>query len=200
MSGILDLLQGPMGQMIINGASSQLGQDSNKTQSALAAALPMLMGALKSKASNPDTASGLMEALTKKHDGGILDSVMDIFGGGNVNDDVMEDGGKILGHVLGDKQENVAKAVSKSSGIDLGSAMNILKMAAPMVMGMLGKQTRQSNVSNPMDLGNIIGGMLGGQKQAEEHQSFIEKLIDQDNDGSIIDDVFNFGKKFLGGR
>ncbi len=197
MSGILDLLQGPMGQMIIQGASSQLGQDSNKTQSAISAAIPMLMGAMKKQASNPEAASGLMNAL-QKHDGGILDNVMDIFGGGNVNEDVVEDGDKILGHVLGDKKETVAAALGQKSGLDLGSAMNILKMAAPVVMGMLGKQTKSQNVSNPTDLTNIIGGMLGGSKETEEHGSFIESILDQDGDGSVVDDLFNMGKKFFG--
>ncbi len=197
MSGILDLLQGPMGQMIIQGASAQLGQDSNKTQSAIQSAIPMLMGALKKNASNPDTASGLMNAL-QKHDGSILDNVMDIFGGGNVNEEVIQDGDKILGHVLGEKKEMVATAIAKQNGLDMGSALNILKMAAPIVMGMLGKQTRNTQVSNPTDLTNIIGNMIGGNKEAEQHTSFIEKILDADGDGSIIDDLFNMGKGFFG--
>ena len=198
MSGIMDLLQGPMGQMVIQGVGSQLGQDNSKTQSALSAAIPMLMGALKKNASNPETASGLLNALNSKHDGSILDNISDIFGGGNVNEDVIEDGDKILGHVLGDKKEVVAAAISKQNGLDMSSAMNILKMAAPVVMGMLGKQTRQAGVSNPTDLTNIIGNMIGGNQQAAQHSSFIEKLLDQDGDGSIVDDLFNMGKKFFG--
>ncbi len=198
MSGILDLLQGPMGQMIIQGASSQLGQDTHKTQSAIQAAIPMLMGALKKNASDPSKASGLMEALNSKHDGSILDNVMDIFGGGNVNEDVIQEGDKILGHVLGEKKEVVAMAIGKQHGLDMNSAMNILKMAAPIVMGMLGKQARQSKVSNPMDLTNIIGNMMGGNSQAQQSQSMIEKLLDSDGDGSIIDDLFNMGKGFFG--
>jgi len=198
MSGIIDLLQGPMGQMIIEGASAQLGQDSQKTQSAMSAAIPMLMGALKRNASNPDAAAGLMEALSNKHDGSLLDNVMDIFGGGNVNAEVVEDGDKILGHVLGEKKEVVAAALSKENGIDMGSAMNILKMAAPIVMGMLGKQTREQQVSNPTDLTNVIGSMLGGNKEVAQHGSFIEQLLDQDGDGSYVDDLFNMGKKFFG--
>jgi len=198
MSGIMDLLQGPMGQMIINGVGSQLGQDSQKTQSALSSAIPMLMGALKKQAASPDAASGLMNALQSKHDGSILDNITDIFGGGNVNEDVVQDGDKILGHVLGEKKEVVAAALSKQNGIDMSSAMNILKMAAPVVMGMLGKQTRQANVSNPTDLTNIIGNMIGGHQQATQDSSFIEKLLDQDGDGSVVDDLFNMGKKFFG--
>jgi len=198
MSGILDLLKGPMGQMIIQGASAQLGQDTSKTQSAMSAAIPMLMGALKKQASNPRTASGLWNALQNKHDGSLLDNVMDIFGGGNVNPEVVEDGDKILGHVLGEKKELVATALSKQHGLDMGSAMNILKMAAPLVMGMLGKKARQTNISNPTDLTNIIGNMLGSSRETVQQSSFIEKLLDQDGDGSIIDDLFNMGKNFFG--
>jgi hypothetical protein len=198
MSGIFDLLQGPMGEMILEGVSSQLGKDKSQTQSAVSAAIPMIMGALKKNATDPQKASGLFEALMNKHDGSILDQVSDIFGGGFVNDDVVEDGDKILGHVLGEKKETVAMALSQKSGIDMSSAMEILKMAAPVVMGMLGKQTRENNVSNPSDLGSIIGNMLGGQNDAHEEMSFIEKLLDQDGDGSIMDDLFNMGKKFFG--
>ncbi len=198
MSGILDLLQGPIGQMIIQGASSQLGQDTNKTQSAVQAAIPMLMGALKKNASDPSKAEGLLKALNSKHDGSILDNVSDIFGGGFVNEDVIEDGDKILGHVLGEKKEVVATAISKQQGLDMGSAMNILKMAAPIVMGMLGKQTRETQVSKPTDLTNIIGSMLGGNQEVQQHQSMIEKLLDADGDGSIVDDLFNMGKGFFG--
>jgi hypothetical protein len=158
----------------------------------------MLMGALKKQASNPETASGLFNAIQSKHDGSLLDNVMDIFGGGNVNADVVEDGDKILGHVLGEKKEVVAMALSKQNGLDMNSAMSILQMAAPIVMNMLGKQTKQTQVSNPTDLTNIIGNMIGGNQETEQQSSFIENLLDQDGDGSVVDDLFNMGKKFFG--
>jgi len=198
MSGIMDLLQGPMGQIIMDGVSSQLGTDQSKAQSALQSAIPMLMGALKKNASDPNKASGLFEALMSKHDGSIFDQVADIFGGGFVNEDVVEDGDKILGHVLGEKKEAVAMALSKKHGLDMGSAMNLLKMAAPMVMGMLGKQAREKQVNQPTDLTNIIGDLLGGHSAAQEDMSLVERLLDQDGDGSIIDDLFNMGRKFFG--
>ena len=198
MSNFLELIQSPIGQMIINGASSQLGQDTNTTQSALQTAIPMLMGALKKNASKPDTASGLMNALMNKHDGSLLDNVMDIFGGGFVNEEVINDGDKILGHVFGEKKEMVATAISKQNGIDMSAAMNILKIAAPIVMGMIGKQASEKQVSNPTDLTHIIGSMLGSNPETQQQSSFIEKLLDQDGDGSVIDDLFNIGKKFFG--
>jgi len=195
---IMDLLQGPIGQMVAEGVSAQLGQDKGKAQSALQAAIPMLMGALKKNASDPQKATGLFEALMSKHDGSLLDNVMDIFGGGFVNEEVVEDGDKILGHVFGEKKEVAATALAKQTGLDLGSAMAILKMAAPVVMGYLGKQARRTEVKQPTDLSNIIGSVLGSHQEAAQHASLMERLLDQDGDGSIVDDLFNMGRKFFG--
>jgi hypothetical protein len=188
MAGILDLLSGPMGKMLISGASKQLGLGEDKTQNALSAAMPLILGAMKNNASTPEGASGLLGALNNnKHDGGILDKLGSILGGGGIDKDVMDDGAGILGHVFGGKEENVAHAVSKSSGIDLGSAMNILKVAGPFLMGALGKQSRAQGVKDQGGLGSLLGGMLGGGHK--EQQSLVNRLLDADGDGSIIDDV-----------
>ena len=99
----------------------------------------------------------------------------------------MQDGAGILGHVFGGKEQNVAAAVSKSNGIDMNQAMSILKVAAPVIMGVLGKQTRESGVTDQNGIGDLLGGLLGGQSQ--QNQSMINKLLDADGDGSVIDDV-----------
>ena len=65
--------------------------------------------------------------------------------------------------------------------------MNILKVAAPVLMGYLGKQTRQQNVSNENGIGGLLGGLLVG--ESSQQQSMVEKLLDADGDGSVIDDV-----------
>jgi len=188
MAGILDLLNSDLGKTLISGTSKQFGQDEGKTTSALSTALPLILGALKNNASTPDGASGLLKALgNDKHSGGILDNLGSILGGGGVDQDVLDDGAGILGHVFSGREQNVAQAVSKSSGIDLGSAMNILKVAGPLVMGALGKETRQKGVSDQNGIGDLLGGMLGG--ASNEQQSLVSKLLDADGDGSIIDDV-----------
>jgi len=187
MSGILDLLNSDLGKTIISGVSGQTNQPQNKTQDVLTMALPVLMQAMKRNASTPEGAQGLMGALSGKHDGSILDNLGGLFGGG-VDDSVMNEGGKILGHVLGDKQQRVEQNLGAKSGMDAGSVAQILKVAAPILMGVLGKQTRQNNVSSPNDLGGMLGGLLGGNSKAQE-QSFLESMLDADGDGSIIDDV-----------
>ncbi len=187
MAGILDLLNGPMGQTLIQGASKQFGLGEGSTQKAMSTAMPLILGAMKNNASSPEGASGLLGALMGKHDGGILDNLGSILGGDKVDDDVLQDGEGILGHVFGGKQENVAAAVSKSSGIDMGAAMNILKVAGPFLMGAIGKQARTQGVQDQNGIGDLLGGLLGGGHQ--EQQSLVNRLLDADGDGSIIDDV-----------
>jgi len=188
MAGLLDLLNSDLGKTLISGTSQQFGQDEGKTANALEAALPLILGAMKNNASSPEGASGLLSALgNDKHGGGILDNLENVLGGSGVDEDVLTDGAGILGHVFAGKEQNVANAVSKSSGIDLASAMSILKVAGPLVMGYLGKQSRQDNVSDAGGVDNMLGGLLGGGGQQE--QNLVSQLLDADGDGSVIDDL-----------
>ncbi len=196
MSGLLDLLGSPMGKQMISGLAGQTGQSADSTGSVLSMALPLLMGAMKRNASTPQGAQGLMSALSGKHDGGILDNLSGLFGGG-VDQSVMDDGSGILGHILGGNQSQVQNSLSQKSGMDIGSIGTILKVAAPLIMGYLGKQTRQKNVTDSNGLGNLLGGMLGGSDGGAKQQSLIESFLDSDGDGSILDDVAEMA---LGGK
>ncbi|WGD34612.1 DUF937 domain-containing protein [Olleya sp. YS] len=200
MAGILDLLNSDLGKTIISGVSGSTGTDQDRTGSVLTMALPVLMKAMERNASTPEGAEGLLGAIKGKHDGSILDNLGDLFGGG-VNEEVVNDGDKILGHVLGGKREGVQQVIGQKSGLDAGSVGNILKVAAPILMGVLGKQANQNNVSSTNDLGGLLGGLLGG-NQTKNEQSFLEKILDADGDGSVIDDVAGMvlgGSKKKGG-
>ena len=188
MSGILDLLNSDMGRQLIGGLSQETNQPADKTASVLSSALPLLMGAMKRNASSPQGAEGLMSALSGKHDGSILDNLGGLFSGG-VDESVKQDGLGILGHVLGGSQDNVVGAVSRKSGVDTNGVMQMLQVAAPVLLGMLGKQTRQQNVSSSNGIGDLLGGLMGGGASQPKQQSLIESILDGDNDGSVIDDI-----------
>ncbi len=186
MAGILDLLNSDLGKSIIAGVSGSTGQDAGKTSSVLTMALPVLIKAMQRNASTPQGAEGLMGAF-KKHNGGILDNLGGFFGGG-VDETVKQDGTGILGHILGNKQQGVEKIIGEKAGMDISSVANILKIATPLLMGVLGRQTQKSGISNAGDLGGMLSGLLGGDS-AKKEQSFLEKILDANGDGSIIDDV-----------
>jgi hypothetical protein len=89
---------------------------------------------------------------------------------------------------LGNKQTGIETALSQKSGLDMGTVAQILKVAAPILMGVVAKQARQTGVQDSNGIGNILGGLIGGGAGSKQ-QSLIESLLDADGDGSIIDDV-----------
>ncbi len=197
MSDFEKLLKGAIGKELISGASQQLGLGKQKTGSALNMALPLILGAMKNNSNTKSGSKGLFDALSNSHDGSVLDDLKSQLG----NDSLLSDGAGILGHVFGGKEETIAQAVSKKKGIDMSSAMNLLKMAAPVVMGYLGKKARQNKMSDSNDIGSLVGSLLGGGAQKE--QSLVTQLLDADGDGSVIDDLIGMAsgksKSGLGG-
>ncbi|RLD20207.1 MAG: hypothetical protein DRI69_06800, partial [Bacteroidetes bacterium] len=145
--------------------------------------------ALKNNAGSADGAAGLLGALSNsKHSGGgLLDNLGSILGGGGIDDDVMADGGKILGHVFGGQESNAAGVISKASGIDMNSAMSILKLAGPFIMSYLGKKVLGGGVSDGKGLGDMLGGLLGGGSGVQ--QQLASQIQGFDSNDSTIDDI-----------
>ena len=200
MASILDLLSSDVGKQLISGASAQTGQPADKTANVLSMALPVILGAMQRNASTPQGAQSLNNALDDtRHDGTILDQLGGLLGSGNADPDLLNDGSGILGHVLGGNQEKVAQNISKTSGMDANSVAQIIKMAAPILMGILGSQKRKDNVGES-GIGDLLGSVLG--KNTSHDRSLVETILDADGDGSVVDDVAGMvlgGNKKKGG-
>ncbi|HJD86591.1 DUF937 domain-containing protein [uncultured Empedobacter sp.] len=185
-----NLIQGTIGQQVVGSAAKQLGINESQAQSAVAAAVPFLLSALNKNAQTGG-AEGISNAL-KQHDGSILDNLSGFLGqGGN-----QQDGLGILNHVLGNKQQNVASAISQQSGISVGQVTQILALVAPIVMGYLGKQ-KQSEGLDSNGIAGLLGGLVGGtstqSNQGGVNLGGFEKLLDQDGDGQLgLGDAMGF--------
>ncbi len=201
MSGILDLLNSEMGLELISGAGKQMGLDSKSTTSALTTAMPLILGALKNNSNSAEGSAQLLGALNSPahSGGGRLDNMSSILGGDSIDQDVLDDGANILGHVFGGQESNAANALSKSSGLDMSSAMNMLKVAAPFIMSYLGKQTKENNVSESGGLGDMLGGLLGS--QGGDMASMASLIQGFNGNDSSIDDIAGMlgGGKSAGG-
>lgn len=185
-----NLIQGTIGQQVVGSAAKQLGINESQAQSAVAAAVPFLLSALNKNAQTGG-AEGISNAL-KQHDGSILDNLSGFLGqGGN-----QQDGLGILNHVLGNKQQNVASAISQQSGISVGQVTQILALVAPIVMGYLGKQ-KQSEGLDSNGIAGLLGGLVGGtstqSNQGGVNLGGFEKLLDQGGDGQLgLGDAMGF--------
>ena len=140
MSSILEMLSNQIGADGVRKIGQSIGAGEASTGKAVGAALPLLLGALARNSQSPEGAQALHGAVSRDHDGGILDNVTQFLGSG--------DGGAgngILGHVLGNRSQAVEQGVGKASGLDASAVSRLLPMLAPLVMGAVGRSQRQAN-------------------------------------------------------
>jgi hypothetical protein len=124
--------------------------------------------------------------------GGLLGSVLG--GGGRATD-----GGGILDHVLGGQRAQVEQGVSRASGLDRGQVVQLLVAVAPLVMGALGKVKQQRG----LDASGVASVLEQEREETRqrlpgEAATGIERLLDADGDGSIMDDLGSLGASAFG--
>lgn len=78
-------------------------------------------------------------------------------GGGGGTPSRATNGEGILKHTLGDNRNAVEQSVSAESGLDLSQVAKLLPLAAPLVMGALGKVTKEGG----LDAAGVAGLLLG---------------------------------------
>lgn len=200
MSNLMDLLQNQISTGLIDQLSKQIGgADQQKTAVAANGIMSTIMEGLAKNASTPEGASSLLGALDRDHDGSVLNDIMGLIGGGSqpAAQQKSNNGLGILRHVLGNNSDNVMTNISKMSGLDLMSVANIATKIAPIAMGILGNQKKQ----NGLDAGGLVDFLsksVQTQRASNPEGSIFAKLLDQDGDGSVVDDIAGMGMKLFG--
>ncbi len=206
MGSLQDLLGQEQGDQAVQHISENVGAEPSVVNSAIQAALPMLINRLANNASTSEGAQDLNDALDQHHDGGILDNIEGlagmIFGGGQgAAATPATDAGGILNHILGDDQGQVAQQVSNQTGLGTGQVAQILMFLAPIVMGYLGREKREQVVGAD-GLGGLLGGLMGDQSQSEGNSviNIASGALDRDHDGSALDDIASMAFKYITNR
>ena len=197
MSGILDLLNSDLGKQIVSNVSEKTGINPSQASDVVSSSLPALLGAMQGNLLSGNGAEGLINAVSSgKHDGSILENL-----GGFINGGDFTDGSKILGHLLGDKLGAVETGISEKTGVSNSIISKILPMLAPIIMGYLGKQTKNKGVSDGAGLGGILGSLLGGSADGSSlGGSLLNSVLDQNNDGKVdVNDAISAVTKKKGG-
>jgi hypothetical protein len=191
MSSLTDTLMSRLGASEIQQLGDTIGADPAATGKGLAAAIPMLFGALAQNAGNEEGRTALEGALRKDHDGSVLDGLSGFFGAG-----ATEPGKAILGHVLGGRQATAEQGLSAVSGLGKDQAGKLLALVAPLVLGALGKARREG----ALDAGGLAGLLAGERQGAAGALGGLSGLLDRDGDGSVADDVLGGLAKGLKGK
>jgi hypothetical protein len=194
MASILDLLGDSLDEGTVAQIGRQIGVDPQTAQSAVAAAIPMIVAGLARNTAQPQGADALNNALERDHDGSLLDDLGGFLGGGAAS----SIGGGILGHVFGGRRGTMEDALGRSTGLDGQSAAKLLAMLAPIVMAALGK-ARSNHGLDGGGLTDLLGGERTRMQQASpDGFGMLTSILDSDGDGSIADDVARMGGGLLG--
>lgn len=206
--GLLGQLQGqPLAQM-----GQHLGLSSGQTASAVAAALPLLIGALGRNSSQPQGAQSLFGALQQDHTGQDLGNVLgSALGGGG-------QGGQILGHIFGPQQQVAAQGLGAATGLGPDRANALLRLLAPLAMAYIAKRMYDHRTANAptanaptANAGNgttpaaadptpqSLGRQLGEEEQRITQQgglggSLLGAVLDRNHDGKVdFSDLMGLG-------
>jgi hypothetical protein len=195
MSALLEILAGSLGRGAVEQISSKLGLNPNTTGRIVQAAIPILVAALARNSSSQPGATALQGALSKDHDGSVLNDVLGFLGSSQQGP-----GAGILRHVLGDERSDVQSTIGQAAGVDGAQAGQVLEMLAPLVMGALGKKTAQEG----LDAGGLQQFLQGEAQAVQQPQPDIMGslfgMLDQNKDGNVVDDVGSLLGKLLNNR
>ena len=132
---LVDLVKDQFGGPALGQLGALLGEDNNKTEAALGAAVPGLLNGLTSSA-KADGGASLFDAVNNQDDS-LLDNIGGLLTGGN-SSNVMNQGSNLLGSLLGNgAMGGLASAVSGLTGIGGKSSSGLMGLLMPIVLGIV---------------------------------------------------------------
>ena len=182
---ILDVITNAQGGAAVQQLGDQFGLAPEQTRSAVAALMPALASGIQQNASSESGLGSLLSALASGSHQQYLDSP-----GSLAQPEATQDGNGILGHILGSKDvsRQVAQRASQQTGISAGTLQQMLPLLAALTMGGLSSQS--SGAGGVSGLAGQGGGLL----------SMLSPVLDQNRDGSVMDDLMGIAGRLLGKR
>lgn len=163
---ILSLIENQLSPQTTSSISNAIGETPEATKTALGAAVPGLLGSLLGKVSaSPNGVTDLFNTLKQgSNQGAWQESPANLAQGmsGATPPPAQQ---SLLGSLLGSKLGPVSDFISNHAGVRSGSAMSLLGMAAPLLMGTLSKQVSTQGLG-PAGLGQLLTSQIPHLKEA----------------------------------
>ena len=173
MGNLIEDLMGTLGGDITSQLSNAVGIDQNTAAKLIPAVAPMILAGLKKQKDEFGGTERVDHILNKYGSASVLDNLGELFNS-KAKD---ENADPRLGGLLGDAGVQASNLISKQFNVDGNTATKIIPMLAPVILGFLTKKRDQEGLGS----------------------NGIASLLDQDGDGSILDDVAGFLMQGLGG-
>lgn len=170
-----------------SGALSQLaksfGLDESAARNAVAQLAPALSRGLRKNTADADGLASLIAAISNGNHRRYVENP-DVL----TQDETVQDGNKILGHLFGSKEvsRSVAHRAAGETGVDEGILKKMLPVVAAMAMGALSRKSDDLGLQQSPSASTSGGEM-----------NMLTSFLDSDGDGSIMDDLFGMAKRFF---
>lgn len=137
---ILGLIKDKLTDSVIEKVSNFLGEHPENIGSALNSSVPIVLGGIMRNASNDEETGKVMDVLKDGgHTGEILDDLPNLLGNFDKTQLLITIGSNIFNHFTGSKGNSIVEKLSALTGIRKTSASSLVGLAAPLVLGALGK-------------------------------------------------------------
>jgi OmpA-OmpF porin, OOP family len=137
---LMDAVKGYLTPDVVRSASSLVGESEPATRQTLNGAVPSILSGLTNMVSTRDGAGNLAGLIRDGGFGSAVDNVSSLFSGGSATSGMLNAGSQLLGKIFGNKSSSVSDLLARSGGVSSSSATSLLSLAAPLVMGVLGKR------------------------------------------------------------
>lgn len=173
---ILKLLLGNSSGMI-DAMSQKSGLAANDVEAVVSKIAPIFMQRANENFKSDADSSNFLDMIRRSNLRDMADAPQNIS---------VAEGNELLGVLTGSKENSRALAsdVGSQLGISADSIKTLLPMIAPMIAGMLNNQLKASNLQGSADSGSMM--------------SMLTQFLDQNKDGSIVDDIFRIADNFFG--
>lgn len=194
---LLGMLKDQVSGTLAGQASKFLGESEGAVGKALGGIFPALLNSTIDSAKD-EAGAGKMMDLLKGMDTNGMDDIVGIFGGGASGvSKLMNQGSGIMNLLMGNKTGGMIDMIAKFAGLRGSSASSLIKMAAPFLMRMVGKQVMGKGASGLMSF-------LSGQKAAAKSAlpaglaaSFLSDMGDKAS--GAVSGAADAGKKVVSG-
>lgn len=173
---LLDAANGLFTNETVEKVSSYLNESKSGVLKALGGILPSIFHGLAHKAADNDGAHAVSQIAAEQHSSGVLDKLDSFLG--NEGSGLLNNGSGLLNGLFGNKLDGLPRLISNFSGIKPSSASTLMGIAAPVVLGLIGKHTaannsggaagitsllssQKENIAAAMPSGLNLGGILG---------------------------------------
>ena len=171
--GFLDEFMGTLGPDVASQMAKSLNIDADSAMKMIPQVAPLILGGLKRQKDERGGDARVDHILNKYGSASVLDDIA-----GLVTSKAQDrNPDPKLGGLLGDSGVQAANMLSNQFNLSGNSSSQVITMLAPLVLGFLTKKR---------DTGGAGSSGIGA-------------LLDQDGDGSVLDDVAGFLMKGLGG-